>query len=172
MKQISLTKLCLATLCAMTILAGLTVYAQEDEDKPRPQPPVPAEYQNKKMPDGGWTNAALIAIGEKVFQEGVEITTPEGKEVQKCAQCHGPQGKPKLKGARDFRDAGRINKFGEAFWFWRVSEGVTGTKMPAWKGILTEEQIWGAMAYEHRFSHGGEAAAHQHGEIVGPNGEK
>ena len=167
------TALLVSGLAMALVMPGVTVYAQDDEEKPRLQPPVPAEYRDKKMPAGGWTNAALIAKGEKIFQEGIEITTPEGgKENQKCAQCHGPQGKPKLKGARDFRDASRINKFGEAFWFWRVTEGVPGTKMPAWKGLLTEEEIWGAMAYEHQFSHDKQFVEHTHPETVGLDGEK
>jgi putative heme-binding domain-containing protein len=147
------------------LFPGATLYGEEDEEKP--VLPVPPEYANKHMPDGFWTNPQVIAKGEKIYQEGVEITTPEGtKEIQRCAQCHGASGKPKLKGARDFRQPERMNKFSDSFWFWRISEGVPDTKMPAWKGLLTEEQRWQVMAYEHMFSHAGKAELHGHPEIA------
>ena len=151
----------------------IVVYGQDGEEKPRPMPPVPADYRGKHMLEGGWTNADLIAIGEKIYQEGVEITNPDGqKEIQRCAQCHGASGKPKLVGARDFREAPRITKFSDSFWFSRVSEGVPETKMPAWKDLLTEEQRWAVMAYEHQYSHEGKADAHAHPEVVSLDGEK
>jgi mono/diheme cytochrome c family protein len=31
--------------------------------------------------------------------------------------------------------------------FWRISEGKPGTSMVAWKGILTEEQIWQTVSF-------------------------
>lgn len=130
-------------------------------------PPVPIEYKEKHMPDGWWTDSEVIAKGEKIYQEGVEFIGPDGaKEIQRCAECHGASGKPKLKGARDFREPPRMNKFSDSFWFWRISEGVPKTKMPAWKDRLTEEQRWQVMAFEHTFSHAGKAELHGHPEIA------
>lgn len=120
---------------------------QESDDVPGCT--VPAEYTGKSMPPGGWTNPALIQMGEVIFQAI-------------CAVCHGPEGKPKLVGARNFRDAGKMHKIPASYWFWRISEGVAGTKMPPWKGALTEEQRWAVMAYEHRFSHELKAEDHNH----------
>jgi hypothetical protein len=37
--------------------------------------------------------------------------------------------------------------------------------MLPWKEILTEEQRWQVMAYEHNFSHGGKFEVHEHPEI-------
>jgi|GEM_PF-581952 len=162
----------LPVLLLILLVPGVWVYGQ-DEEGPKPMPAVPQEYRDKHMPDGWWTNAEIIAKGEKIYQEGVEITAPDGtKEIQRCAQCHGASGKPKLKGARDFRQPERINKFSDTFWFWRISEGVPDTKMPSWKGVLTEEQRWHVMAYEHQYSHEGQAALHQHAETVSLDGEK
>jgi len=31
--------------------------------------------------------------------------------------------------------------------FWRINEGKPGTSMVAWKGILTEEQIWQVVSF-------------------------
>ena len=123
---------------------------QESEDVPGCE--VPAEYKDKRMPEGGWTNPKMIAAGEVIFQAI-------------CAVCHGPEGKPKLVGARNFKDPKKINTIPDYYWFWRISEGVAGTKMPPWKGALTEEQRWQAMAYEHRFSHDVKAEVHAHPEM-------
>ncbi len=101
------------------------------------------------MPKGGWTNSEMIAKGEVLFQAI-------------CAVCHGPDGKPKLVGARNFSDAKKMNKLTDSYWFWRVSEGVPGTKMPPLKSALTEKQRWQVMAYEHRFPHDLKAEQHVH----------
>ena len=69
-------------------------------------------------------------------------------------------GQPVKKGARDLRDPNDTTRFSDSLWFWRVSEGIPKTKMKAWKQLLSEEQIWQAMAYEHQFSHGGKPAEH------------
>lgn len=58
-----------------------------------------------------------------------------------------------------------MNKFTDSYWFWRISEGVPGTKMPPWKGVFTEEQRWQVMAYEHMFSHDGKAEEHARPEM-------
>lgn len=126
--------------------AGCRSFEQSEDI---PGCPVPAEYAGKHMPKGGWTNPDMISKGEIIFQAI-------------CAECHGKEGKPKLAGARNFRDAKKINAINDFYWFWRVSEGVSGTKMPPWKGALTEEQRWQVMAYEHRFSHDLKAEAHTH----------
>ena len=42
--------------------------------------------------------------------------------------------------------------YSDSQWFWRVSEGVKGTKMPAWKKKLkSEEDRWKIIAYERTF---------------------
>ena len=64
------------------------------------------------------------------------------------------------KGARDLRDQKNTGRFSDSFWFWRVAEGVPKTKMKSWKALLSEEQIWQVMAYEHQFSHDGKPSEH------------
>jgi mono/diheme cytochrome c family protein len=107
----------------------------------------------KHMPAGGWTDPKAIAEGAKIF-------TGEANPLVNCASCHGKDGKPVKKGARDLRDPNNTTRFSDSFWFWRVSEGVPKTKMKAWKQFLSEEQIWQVMAYEHQFSHGFKPAEH------------
>ena len=58
-----------------------------------------------------------------------------------CASCHGKDGKPVKKGARDLRDPKNTTRYSDSYWFWRVAEGVPMTKMKAWKGLLSEQQF-------------------------------
>ena len=98
---------------------------------------VPAEYAGKTNPLG--TDTA--GEGEKVF-------------LSNCQMCHGPQGHgdgpasgsldPKPKDLTILRES-----VGDDYFFWRISEGKPGTSMVAWKGILTEEQIWHVISYIH-----------------------
>ncbi len=125
-------------------------------------PKVPPEYAEKKMPAGWWTNPKMIKAGQKVYEGRITYLKPLPKEQKKCFKCHGVNGKPKMRKARDFRAQAKIATFTDSYWFWRVSEGVPKTKMESWKDFLTEEQIWQVMAYEHTFSHGGKPAEHLH----------
>lgn len=120
------------------------------EDLP-PLPPVPPEYADKKMPAGGWTDPKFIEEGRKIYMG-------EFKTDVNCASCHGKDGKPVKKGARDLRDPKIVCRYSDAYWFWRIAEGIPKTKMKANKGLLTEEQIWQVMAYENQFSHDGKPA--------------
>ncbi|HSK88782.1 MAG TPA: c-type cytochrome, partial [Anaerolineales bacterium] len=46
------------------------------------------------------------------------------------------------------RDLAQLQtKAGDDFLFWRVSEGKPGTSMVAFKGILSEEQIWQVVSF-------------------------
>jgi mono/diheme cytochrome c family protein len=134
--------------CALMLSAGMAFA----EDLP-PLPPVPAEYADKHMPAGGWTDA-------KAIEEGAKIYSGESNPVVNCGSCHGKDGQPKKKGARDLRDLKNVSRFSDSFWYWRIAEGIPKTKMKPWKSLLTEEQIWQVMAFEHQFSHGGKPAEH------------
>ena len=123
------------------VLSGGMAYSEE----PVPLPEVPAEYADKKMPAGWLTDA-------KVIEEGALIYSGEVNPQVNCASCHGKDGKPVKKGARDFRDKAQMGRMSDAFWYWRVSEGVPKTKMKAWKSMLSEEQIWQVIAFERQFS--------------------
>jgi mono/diheme cytochrome c family protein len=96
---------------------------------------VPAEYAGKTNPLG--TEAA--GAGEKVFQSN-------------CQMCHGSDGHgdgpaggsldPKPKNLAVLQESAA-----DDYLFWRISEGRPGTAMVAWKGILTEEQIWQVISF-------------------------
>jgi mono/diheme cytochrome c family protein len=105
------------------------------------------------MPPGGWTDP-------KAIEEGGIIYSGEANPQVNCGSCHGKDGAPVKKGARDLRDPKNVGRFSDSFWFWRIAEGIPKTKMKAWKSMLSEEQIWQVMAYEHQFSHGGKPSEH------------
>jgi mono/diheme cytochrome c family protein len=125
--------------------------------KLKPLKPVPAEYADKHMPKGWWTDPKIIAEGKQIY---------EGKANAQvfCFACHGQNGVPTVKGVRDLR-ADRMKRMSDSYWFWRISEGLPFTTMKDWKTLLTEEERWKVMAYEHQFSHGGKAEDHDHSEI-------
>ncbi len=132
-------------LAGLSIAAvGFTLTACGEAKPPQPPPPPPPEYADKHMPDGYWNNPDIIAQGKAIF------TGAENIDVN-CASCHGKDGKPVKAGARDFRQGEHMSKFSDAQWFWRVSEGVKGTKMKAWKTKLSEDEIWKVIAYEATF---------------------
>jgi mono/diheme cytochrome c family protein len=77
--------------------------------------------------------------GEKVFQTN-------------CQACHGPQGHGDgpASGSLDPRPKNLSvlqESVSDDYLFWRISEGKPGTSMVAWKGILTEEQIWQTVSF-------------------------
>src|SRR5262244_2132809 len=59
----------------------------ESEGPIVPPPPAPAEYADKHMPAGWWTDAAKAEEGRKLF---IGDTNPDVN----CASCHGKDGKP------------------------------------------------------------------------------
>jgi len=114
------------------------------EEPPKPPPPAPPEYADLHMPEGYWNNPEILEQGKAIFigAENIDVN---------CASCHGKDGKPIKAGARDFRRTEQMMLYSDAQWFWRVSEGVKGTKMKAWKTKLSEEERWKVIAYESTF---------------------
>ena len=123
---------------------GLTLSACGEAKPPAPPPPAPPEYADKHMPDGYWNNPEIVEQGKAIF------TGAENIDVN-CASCHGKDGKPVKAGARDFRKGDFMKLFSDSQWFWRVSEGVKGTKMKAWKSKLSEDDRWKVIAFEATF---------------------
>jgi mono/diheme cytochrome c family protein len=97
--------------------------------------PVPTEFAGLSNPLG--TDAA--SAGADVFHTN-------------CEACHGPQGHgdgpagqaldPKPRNLAQLQATA-----GDDFLFWRIHEGKPGTSMVAWKGILTDEQIWQVVSF-------------------------
>lgn len=97
--------------------------------------PVPAEFAGKTTPLG----ADAAAAGAEVFKTN-------------CEACHGPQGHgdgpagvaldPQPKNLAVLQETA-----GDDYLFWRINTGKEGTAMVAWKGVLSDEQIWEVIAF-------------------------
>lgn len=97
--------------------------------------PVPAEY-------AGLTNP----FGAEAAAEGAELFRTN------CETCHGPQGhgdgpagqalEPKPGNLADVQ-----TQAGDDYLFWRIHDGKPGTAMVAWRGILSDEQIWQVVSF-------------------------
>jgi mono/diheme cytochrome c family protein len=104
-----------------------------------------------------WDDPAAVARGELLFQTH-------------CTVCHGADGQGKGPGAASLPHAPadlthhfhRAPGDGDAYLFWRVSEGgqvepfkSMQSTMPAFKTVLTEDQRWDVLAYVHATFHEG-----------------
>ena len=99
--------------------------------------PVPSEFAGKANPFG----ADAAAAGATVFKVY-------------CETCHGPQGHgdgpagavldPAPKNLAELQATA-----GDDYLFWRISTGKEGTAMVAWKGVLTDDEIWQVISYIH-----------------------
>ena len=98
---------------------------------------VPAEYAGRTNP-----------LGPEAASEGAAVFKTN------CEMCHGPQGHgdgpagqaldPRPRNLAELQP-----KVGDDFFFWRIHEGKPGTSMVAWKGILSDEQIWQVVTFIH-----------------------
>lgn len=97
--------------------------------------PVPAEYAGMINPLG----ADAATAGAEVFNTN-------------CASCHGPEGHGDGPAGAALDPAPKnlpelAAQVGDDYLYWRISTGKEGTSMVAWKGVLTDEQIWQAVAF-------------------------
>jgi mono/diheme cytochrome c family protein len=134
------------TPCVVLILILLSVIilsacggGAEDPGVTRPTPPP--EYTGKTNPLGSDPNA--VAAGQTVY-------------TTNCASCHGEsgQGDGPAGAALDPKPSNLIETARgstDDYLYWRIAEGGPmepfKSSMPAWKGILSEEQIWQVIAY-------------------------
>jgi len=97
--------------------------------------PMPSEFAGKTNPLG----AAAATAGADVFKTN-------------CEACHGPQGHGDGPAGAAL-DPAPLNlaelqtTSGDDYLFWRVNIGKEGTAMVAWKGVLTDEQIWQVISF-------------------------
>lgn len=106
-----------------------------------------------------------IALALKTVDTNSDAAANAGRGIytQNCAACHGLDGtgngpnaisleKKPANFTRPF-----YKQYDDAFWFYRVTEGVPGTRMPRWgdggsmwdprSGLLSQEQRWYLVAY-------------------------
>lgn len=99
---------------------------------------LPTDYANLSSPVAGSADAALA--GKDIYAEN-------------CAVCHGADGRGDGVSATglDPKPAKLMNagEAGDAYLFWRVAEGgdAQQSAMPAFKSVLSEDQIWQVIEY-------------------------
>jgi cbb3-type cytochrome c oxidase subunit II len=109
---------------------------------------APDEYQTT-------TEAGKKLIARKTVDTNSSAAANAGRGIytQNCAVCHGLEGwgngpnslsleKKPANFSRAF-----FKQYPDEMWFYRISEGVAGTRMPRFQEVLTEEQRWYLVAY-------------------------
>ncbi len=157
-------------------LSGLVDYIQnlggKDLDSNAYQPLIPIEYrgaENPYMPLMMRITTAYDPNSEEFTGSDADAQEwaalyEEGKALytQKCLPCHSCAGNGQGSYARQTLTHPanlneRISNFpdpGDAYHFWRVSEGIAGTAMPPWGWSLDDETIWKINSYEMSFVNG------------------
>ena len=104
------------------------------------RPTAPSEYAGLRNP---YEDAAAVEAGRKIYQSN-------------CSSCHGNHGKGDGAAARSLdpapSDLAAVQAiFGDDYLLWRISEGGLvepfRSSMPAWKTILSQDQIWELIAF-------------------------
>jgi mono/diheme cytochrome c family protein len=119
----------------LAALAGVSLGLAYTVAPNLPTAPVWARFATSQVP----ATPDNVAAGRATFQS-------------KCSICHGPRGRGDGPAALtmvprplDLTVHVRLHAEGEIFWF--VSEGISGTQMPAWKEQLTETERWQVVRY-------------------------
>jgi mono/diheme cytochrome c family protein len=88
---------------------------------------TPSKLNAQEMPD--LKDPKMISAGHEIFLE------------KQCAHCHGEDGRGGINLARRTLDAKGV--------FTSISEGRerNGIRMPEWRGVLSDQEIWQATAY-------------------------
>jgi mono/diheme cytochrome c family protein len=103
----------------------------------------------------GWTLGEDAATKQNPLKPD-ETTLAAGKAIfkQKCQKCHGPGGlgdgpdaDPDASEDMDLTNPKRAERNSDGVVYYKVHNGRSRPKMPAFKDELTEEQIWSVVTY-------------------------
>jgi thiosulfate dehydrogenase len=113
---------------------------------------LPFEEQIVKVPEHARIDREMqqppFGIGEDVYETGAHIYK------QQCAACHGAPGQevafakqmyphaPQLWKKHSHGDVVGVSDDEPGETFWKVKNGIRLSGMPAFKGILTDDQMW------------------------------
>ncbi|MGD9682563.1 MAG: cbb3-type cytochrome c oxidase subunit II [Candidatus Obscuribacterales bacterium] len=109
---------------------------------------APAEY----MPST-WTGQELAKNRHVDTNADASANAGRGIYTQNCASCHGLEGygngpnsislmKKPANFSRPF-----FKQYSDEMWYYRIAEGVPGTRMPRFAWKLTSEEMWYLVAY-------------------------
>ena len=131
------TILFLALIFGLIILSACSSYSAVDS--PAPLATVPPDFAGKTNPLGSDASIAGAATF-KIY----------------CSSCHGDTGHGDGEAGLylDPRPANLAilnSTVADDFLYWRINTGKEGTSMPAWKGVLDEQQIWQVIAFIRTF---------------------
>jgi cbb3-type cytochrome oxidase cytochrome c subunit len=95
------------------------------------------------------------ALARKKTDTEADASANAGRGIytQNCAACHGMEGRGNGPNAISLEKKPAnftrpfYKQYPDDFWFYRISEGVAGTRMPRFGETLTEEQRWYLVAY-------------------------
>ena len=123
------------TLFILVILTLAACGGNETTESTGTLSPVPADY-------AGLTNP----LGADAAIAGADVFT------NNCAACHGQQGHGDGPASTALDPAPKnllelSTTVADDYLFWRISIGKPGTAMTAWKGVLTDEQIWQVVSF-------------------------
>ncbi len=132
----------------VTVTALLTACGGGGDTENRPEQVISEMHAQLSVPEEYARLANPLAATPETILAGEQIFRVN------CASCHGEAGKGDGAASRALNpkptDLSVVAKLvEEAYLFWRISEGGAElkTSMPAWKKILTEEQIWQGVVY-------------------------
>jgi mono/diheme cytochrome c family protein len=121
--------------------------------------PVQADTQPSALEKKFFTMAVHASVARSAAREPVtDVSVGEdlqsGAEIYKamCAQCHGQlSGKPSVLGAGFYPPApqlpGHAITYSDAEVFWIIKHGIRNTAMPAWRNLLSDDDIKNVAAF-------------------------
>jgi mono/diheme cytochrome c family protein len=137
------SRFALIMMLMLTVLVLAACGGNGDQAAERPDPPT--EYAGLTNPFEGDTQAA--SAGQQIYNAN-------------CASCHGDQGLGDGPAAGSLDPApGNLSETAaqasDAYIYWRIAEGGNfepfNSSMPAWEGVLSEDEIWQTVTYIHTF---------------------
>lgn len=130
--------------CATAQGLSVSITPTAEAEGTRPEPP--AEYADMRNPFKTGDEDAL-SKGEALYQAN-------------CSSCHGEQGLGDGPAGASLNPkpsnlARAPKNLSDAYLFWRISEGGIlepfNSLMPAWKALMSEQQIWQVITYIRTF---------------------
>jgi len=150
---VSLSTLLLALLAGLVLMLGVArsglLPVQADA--------APSALEKKFFAMAVRASVARHAADELNAGSLADEDNESGAEIYKamCAQCHGQlSGKPSVLGASFYPPApqlpGHTTMYNDAQVFWIIKHGIRNTAMPAWRSLLSDDEIKKVAAFVKR----------------------